>query len=249
MTTPLFGKLHGDALRTKAELCVAEAALRFLKSTTGGTAEELFSLSVRAALLETASKSASPSPQEQAERGDALQVSALTAFLELVAENAKMYRLAPSLPVLGVLANPEQEQDIALLVCKRPCIAVPEDANPLRLAWRMARYNLLRCEQRLCVLFALGDALRNQNGSLKLVEPAYNELIGQLTQQRTHRVMQVLAMGTLLGEEAREEQVKLVKAVFGPDRDIVPLLHVDNVLPKRYGCSQEIEFRIAIDAS
>lgn len=249
MTTPLFGKLHGDALRTRAELHVAEAALRFLKSTTAGSAEELFSLSVRAALLDTASKSAAPSLQEQADRWDEMLASALTAFLELVHENSAMYRLAPSLPVLGVLADPAKEEEIALKLCKRACVAAPSEAAPLRQAWQMARYNLLRGEQRLCVLFALGDALRNQNGSLKLVEPAYNELIGQLTQQRTHQVMQALAMGALLGEEAREDAKALAKAIFGPDRDIVPLLHVDNVLPKRYASSQETDFRVAIDAA
>jgi hypothetical protein len=247
----VFGTAKGSWLGLRAEVDVGRAALRFIQAGIQGAsadgvirAGDCFARTVEGALMDhvlAAPGSDGPTTPEAVAQA---QAEALALLLAGYREQAVRHRLSLGVPCLGVLPD-TQERAIAAKAGCLPSLPQPQDADPLHKAYAMTKFNAERIEQRLGLLYALNTVLhftdageQVQAQMLQVSEFLWNRHQGQLARR--------LALGSLIGGEALEENRALAKKMFGPDQSVLSLTQVDALQPHYYASSEEAALHQAI---
>lgn len=153
-------------------------------------------------------------------------------------------KIAP--PRLRIAESMDEDAIALATTCLAPAEGPGQALNSkVLLAYRMARYNTLRCEQRLSLLYFLAG-VQTHPAVGKLEPTAQAELdnaAGKLWHQRTTHLMRALAMGVLVGGDAEEECKGIVKSLYGPGKSIIELVEVDGRIPHRWSDETEKQMR------
>lgn len=256
-----FGKAFGNPARALADHRLADSAIRFISLGLGDpysphpvASVGTFALLVHARTLEVAAGGGLvPDPRRLAkawQKGawEAALDAAYKALLTEFNDVAVRYfgRIAP--PWLG-LGDDETEARLAREVCGLAPADEPQESDPVRQAYEIARYNTLRCEQRIAMLYALGNIVRPASRA-ELPNPAaqaeFDATSRHLWVTRSLHVSRTLAFGTLLGGEYLERNKAIVKAMYGEGMSVIELTQVDGYVPSRWPSADEDSLRKAI---
>lgn len=258
MTTH-FGSGGITGLGARAELYVADTALRFVqlglpKSEGGATnvSMALLSASVKNHFMQrvlnnTTREPARGTPIAEVEQA---QKASLLLLLKDFKRQAVQYRLTTVAPYLCALV----EETEASLAVDAGCQGAPRqapDEEPLEKAYAMCKLNVQRIEQRLGLLYTLADMLQHVSRQYGLtVDCAISLQVEQvasfLFQQRQTFLVRTLAMGSLLGGVALEENRALAKKMFCSGMSAMSLTRLDALLPNHYTSSEEEALLLAI---
>jgi hypothetical protein len=247
MTTH-FGSSWRNRLAHAAELDVAKAALRFIQTglhmADGGppaVSMALLTAAVESHLLQGALQAYATSapvrgtPVDEMEQA---QKEALLSLLEGFKMQVERYRMTTVAPYLGVLVDVTEAELAVQAGCLGARRGAPE-GEPLEKAYAMCKLNVQRIEQRLGLLYTLGAMLQYGTHVDSAVPEQVQQVAAFLLQQRQNQLVRTLALGSLLGGAALDENRALAKKMFGPGMSLMSLTRMDAATPNYYTSSEE----------
>lgn len=245
-----FGTCQGTRLALRAEVDVGRLALRFLQAGIPSdsarsldAAFDQFSMVVQTHLMGNVMGAPGSDGPVTQEAVSLAQAEALARLLAAYREQAARHRTSLHAPYLGVLPDTEEHAVAARAGCL-PGTPQPQDEDPLHKAYAMARFNAERIEQRLCLLYALSACL--PFGEREKVQAALLQVSSFLWSRHQGQLAHRLALGSLIGGAALEDNRALAKKMFGPDMSVLSLTRVDAALPHYYSSSEEAALHQAI---
>lgn len=260
-TQVTFGKAWGDQAQALAQSRLAASALSFIEqgvrdpyASRNGSSVATVGLMVQTRLLEQAAGGGIvPDAQRMAHawRAGAWEAALKTAYQAFLAgyvDTASLYfgRIPP--PWVGILDH-KLEAKLAVEFCGMAPLDEPTETDPVKYAYEMARFNTLRCEQRIALLYLLGNMVRPPHGGdipNAAAQTEFDLTSRQLWVNRSLHLSRQLAFGTLLGGEYLERNKTLVKKMYGDGMSVIELLQVDGEVPGRWQTSTEDKLRKAI---
>lgn len=255
--TPVgFGMVVANKNLALAHLRIADAALAFigrgLRDFTGMTAAvslEAFSPTVRCRFLQALTDNGfldlPQSLDAQKDTWNDSLVKAMHSFHLAYRDTSKYLFDGVAPPWMGACLE-KDERASALSTLKKAPLDQPEHADPLEQAYRMSRYNRIRCEQRVTLLHLLSAV------SLRVEFPGpaqaeQNAACAHLLRNRTLHLSRQFGLSALLGGAALEETRATMKHMYREGVSIVEMLEVDGVHPGYYRTEDEQKFRAALD--
>lgn len=131
------------------------------------------------------------------------------------------------------------------------CAAVPSvdrGLDGLRLAWDTAQRNVERAEFRYAAAHTLASAARGrQERLLPTAEEQFSSLTEALWADRQAALVQLFAIGTLVGADAQPVLKSRAKGMFGGGMSVMHLLEVDGRSPSSFLVADEKRLRSQID--
>ncbi len=175
--------------------------------------------------------------------------AALEAFMRSYVEVALRLRYTRTAPSLGLLNAVADAEMIQRMCDTKPLAYQPEDVQvdqPLQVAYDVTALNMQRTEQRLTTLSVLAKAAQQHGQLPSSVSTQIEVAMTHLREQRHDHRFNLLAIGTLLGGNALEQNRRMVKDLFGPNMAVMHLQTPDGYLPGRWAGSVESLLRDAI---
>lgn len=191
--------------------------------------------------------SADPKPRRTAAAWSAALTKALADLHDRCRAIRRQHFEEFELPVLGIALDDGVEAALARTGEAVIRVTPPADklrkAQPLQHAYEMARFNRLQAEQRIVVLYALGDLLGTRIADEPGTAVAKAEIRGAsdvLFAERGIQEMNQFSLAMLLGGDAQRECVERVRQKFGPNMSVMHLAAQGGVAPD-FVPSQDVE--------
>ncbi len=258
LKVPELGVFVGDLALAKAHAVAAKDVLYFISqglATASHTPVDLsaFEAVMMARLLDAATGNGLVPDMRMLKASwgpgawDTARVQAHVALLLAFKKMAIRHDTTAIPPWVGFLEHTKQVE-LAEKVTGHAPLDAPKETDPLKMAYEMAKYNRMRAEQRLNLLYALGDAVRGRRGDMgsAICEQQYAEASTALWRARMHHITEMLALGTLLGGDALKETKAFAKRMYGPGKHVMSLVEIDGRSPSRWMSDSEDALREAI---
>lgn len=250
-----FGHVAGNHQQALAHLRIGEGALRFVEQGLRNTysrqpqvAFGAFDAMARAALLRRLDDGMLGMGGKATASWEKDQENAIRAFHRAFAEHSDLIfgKLPP--PWIGGCPRDAEIASAKAILGAAP-LDEPAEGAGLERAYAVAKFNVVRAEQRAAVLFLLAELVRRgSRGDLPApAQGEFDQASAAFFGARTLHISRMLAMGLLLGGAAAEECRAFVKHQYREGISVVELLEVDGVMPGQWPTATEAKLRKALD--